>query len=211
MTIPVGDHGLTCLDGNDYSAVALWMQESAETIDDTLAETNAALSNYRNRPWFEAVNISTITVSNGSGFTLPEGKSGEVATSSGSWATTSNNLNIGTSAPKIPAGLYYAGSSVTWTVATPNNNTIRTLELFGVQTINGTVSISTTYDQIFQNQIYEASVGINSLNVSGFINSDGTMGNIVAAFWHLNTSSDLVVAAGNWRFWVMYMGSGLVV
>lgn len=211
MTIPIGGHGLSCLRGDDYAAIPLWMQDAADSIDSSLSEGRQLLDSYRNRPWYETVNNSSIPVNNLSGYLLPEGAVGEVAPRSGPWTTFSNGLIDNTSNGSLPAGLYLAGSSVTWTVATPNNNTLRTLEVFGLNRINGNVSINVTYDILFQNQTLEASNGLNSLNVTGYIMSDGTLAQIVAAFYHSNTSSDLVVAAGNWRLWLMYMGSGLVI
>jgi hypothetical protein len=48
--INVGDHGLTCLDGEDYGAWALYMQCTAEQIDSVLAEQQTQLNLFRNRP-----------------------------------------------------------------------------------------------------------------------------------------------------------------
>lgn len=48
--ISIGNHGLTCLDGEDYGAWALYMQCTAEQIDSVLAEQQAQLELFANRP-----------------------------------------------------------------------------------------------------------------------------------------------------------------
>lgn len=48
--INVGDHGLTCLDGEDYGAWALYMQCTAEQIDATLTAQRDQLNLFANRP-----------------------------------------------------------------------------------------------------------------------------------------------------------------
>lgn len=206
------DHGLICLDGDDYGAVALAMQEDAIRLDETLTEINTSINGYRNRTWWNAVNTSSITINNASGFEMPEGFIGEDSPNSGSWSITANGT-AATSAFKIlPTGWYHMGATVNWTVATPNNNTRRTLLLWNTLFVNGQGSDTVTYDRLYLRNTGEQSTGGGSMHVSGFFHSDGvTPQYIVSGLSHLNTSSDLVVAAGNWRTWFTFMGSGLVI
>ncbi len=215
MTKPVGTHGLTCIDEADYGAIALWVQCTAESIDDQLTIDQGDLNAFRNRQWFSMANTSSISVNNASGFVLPEGKVGEVTPStyiSGSWSYSFNNIPDFTDPSSVlPAGVFMMGSSIRWTVATPNNNTIRNLEVFTTTRTGPIPSIETNFDILFQQTDWEASTGGGSLNTVGFFRSDGvTTYRAYAAFYHENTSSDLVVPVGGWRFWWVYMGSGLV-
>jgi hypothetical protein len=213
MATPVGNHGLTCLDGSDPAAIALWMQENAQTIDSNLATDQTNFTDYLNRPWYVAVNTSAITVNNLSGFVLPEGQVGEVAPSSGSWNTTSNDVPNPSLNTRIPAGFWLMGSTVNWTVATPNNGTARTLGVFDVkQPASGSASIVTNYDVLFQSVDRESSTGGGTMSVTGFFSSTGSdTRQVVAEFFHSNTSSDLVIPIGGWRLWYVRMGSGLVI
>lgn len=220
MSLSVGEHGLTCLDGEDYSAIALSMQANANAIEAALDGIETNLDSYLSRWYWSAVNTSAVTVTSGSGTVLPDGSAGVTFLNDVGTMTVVANGFDATRFPAanfvFPTGLYLMGSSIKWTVATPNNNTPRDLMLWRQESVNGVNSTATAAD-IYDSIEYEQSAPGNdgSLSVEGFglvANTPGTYTRMInAGFWHLNTSSTLVIPIGGWRLWYMRMGSGLVI
>lgn len=202
------DHGLVCLDGDDYAAIALAMRTDALAVDAALVDIDTDLSNYRNRIWWNAVNTSSISVSSSGGGVYAEGIVGESTPGSGSATITANGVSPILGAQILPTGWYLMGTTANWTVATPNNNTTRTLMVYDSKFSGGL----TVDDRVYLRVTGEQSTGGGSADVSGFFYSDGVLQTqVLGVLSHANTSSNIVVAAGNWRTWFMYMGSGLVI
>jgi hypothetical protein len=215
MTV-VGTHGLTCLDSDDPAAVALSMQANAEAIDDALTGIDASIDAYLGRWWWSATNIAAMNVSFNSGTGLPEGLVGADLFTDGTLLVQANGFPATSSFPGTfdwPDGVYIAGTSIKWTVATPNNDTPRTLMIVQVNRFNGGAGFSNPNTVTYMSTEYEHSpVGNDgSVSCSGMFQVDSSMSRFAACFSHGNSSSVLVIPAGAWRLWFMRMGSGLVV
>jgi len=213
----VGTHGQTCLSADDPAAVALSLQCNAEAIDAALSGINTALNDYLGRWWWSATNVGAVTVTNAAGTVLPDGYTGaDLLTDGGSLAVQANGFAATASFPVSfvwPPGIYLAGSTVKYTVATPNNNTQRTLLLYAVDRIDGIANIATTADEVYKATEYEHSAagGDGSIEVTGLVKVEANMVRIGAGFAHANTSSTIVIPIGAWRLWYIYLGSGLVI
>lgn len=213
----VGIHGLTCLDENDYAAVALSMQCNADAIDAALTGIDASLDAYIGRWWWSATNISALNVSFNSGTVLPEGLVGaDLFTDGGALLVQANGFAATSSFPSTfdwPDGIYLVGSSIKWTVATPNNDTPRTLMVAQVNRLNGAATFSSSSTVVYMSTEYEHSAAGNdgSVTVGGMFQVGPTMSRFAACFSHGNSGSVLVIPAGAWRLWFIRLGSGLVV
>lgn len=216
MTV-VGTHGLTCLDETDPAAVALSMQANAEAIDAALASIDVSLDDYLGRWWWSATNNNAFNVSNASGTVLPENLVGADLVTDGSPLTVQANGFPAT--PSFlttfdwPDGIYLCGSTIKWTVATPNNNTARTLMVAQVVRRNGVALLSNPGGPVYMTTEYERGAAGNdgSATVGGMFQVTSTMSKFAACFSHANTGSVLVIPAGAWRMWFIRIGSGLVV
>lgn len=221
MTLSVGDHGLTCLDGNDYGAISLWLQKTAQTVDSELTGISSGLSTYLNRPYFKATSTVAVTFTSntaGSGFVLPDGKIGELFYNTAQ-STYINNGGLLTGRAnggnifnpyRIPPGIYLVGSTVNYTVATPTNNSQRTLMIWGETLVSG----SAVNVNVYSRKVLEAGGAGNNgaITVMGLL--DARLGNIAgiqAGMWHENAASAITITAGGWSLWMMRIGSGLVV
>ena len=107
-----------------------------------------------------------------------------------------------------PRGWYLAGSTATFqATGAVNVSTTRTMGLTWNYQINGV----NQWDQQAAHTIVESNTGGDSGTVAGMFFADGTRNySLIASFNHHNTSSTMQVNAGA-RFWVTYIGSGLVV
>jgi hypothetical protein len=219
VTTDVGTHGLTCLDDTDPAAIALSMQANAEAIDAALTGIDASLDAYLGRGWWSATNVGALNVANNSGSLGPENFVGVdfFGDSPALSIQTSGFPVIGTfpSTFDWPDGIYLCGSTVKWTVATPNNNTIRTLMVYESVRMDGSASISPPGPggPIYMTTEYERGAAGNdgSLDVVGMFQVGADISRLGAFFSHTNTGSVLVVPTGGWRMWFIYLGSGLVV
>ena len=211
MTRQVGDHGLFCLDDDDYAAYALGMQCNAEAADAALTDQISVFTDFSTRPYgaFFNTNARVIFDDNSGGGIGPEGLVGE-SQIMGAGATGSFN-RITNGVGGWPLGFYLIGASINWTVATPNNGTRRMLMVYGVDTINGFSNAATTFTDLYVATDYEGGTGgTGALTVCGMLENDGNLGSVQSHFTHGNTGSTINVAAGNWRTWAMYLGQGVV-
>lgn len=222
MSTPVGTHGLSCIGDDDYAAFALSMQCNADAIDAALAEQQAALSAALARPWISVVNSAIITVPNAAagGTTGPDGAVGVTmrpGSGSGTPITTTNGLPPVYSAfdPTTlwPRGVYLIGATVAFTFTAVTADSLRQLMVYGLDNVNGVVSTTTTYVDLYLDTDY----GVNSaplngaLTVTGMLESDGNLATIEACFTHANVAADASIAVGRWRLWATYLGSGLAI
>jgi len=212
MTTNIGTHGLTCMDGSDYAAISLWMQANAQATDAALVGIRQSLSTFMDRPYWQATNINVINVDSVSGTIGPNGAVGETI---GGGTVVSNEIPSSfLTQYRLPKGVYLLQSSVNYTVATPNNNTTRTLMVYGMDSINGLESSQFTNRNLYQVRTLEAGGAGNSgaMSVQGLLFADGVHTRRPESFFtHQNTSSQIVIAAGAWRMSLLFLGSGLVI
>jgi hypothetical protein len=222
MSTPIGSHGLSCIGDDDYAAYALSMQCNAQALDAALASTNEQIGDYADRGWISVVSSSSVTVdsSDSSGTVGPDGILGEEMDTNGSGAGSplvTRNVLPGpfdnTPATLMPRGIYLVGSSINWTLGALTANSYRQLSIFGVRYLNGTTNYQTNFVNLTSIRDYQGDGGASgSLTTVGLVDGRaGDLANFVSFFDHGNTASDLVVAAANWRLWVTYLGSGLVI
>lgn len=205
----VFDDGLICLDGTDYAAIPLALQSNAAVADAALKAINDSISGYNNRPWAQGVTTGNNTIAaNVDGFIRGESPPGlwlqqaaNTFTSSG-LSGSMNNLVL------PPRGWYLAGFTATFqATGAVNVSTTRTLGLTWNYQVNGI----NQYDQQAAHMVIESNTGGDAGTVAGMFFADGTRNyTLIASFNHRNTSSSMQVNAGA-RFWVTYLGSGLVV
>lgn len=211
VTRQIGEHGLFCLDSEDYAAYALEMECNAIAIDDALSSTITSVNDFLTRPYGSFANTNARVIFDDSSGTIgPEGLAGDsllmAASSTGTFNRMANGLG------NLPIGFYLIGATINWTVATPNNNTRRLLMVYGVNTINGFANAATTYTDLYIATDFEGSTGgTGALTVCGMLENSGQLSSIQSHFTHGNTSSTINVAAGNWRVWAMYLGRGAVI
>jgi hypothetical protein len=209
MTEQIGNHGLSCPSPTDYAAFALSMKCNAEAIDAALSDQGNAVGTFLGRPWQQAVNTSAMTIfDDASGGTF--GPFNRVGSTIGNGSVTVTNNLIPFNVPLAP-GIYLMGTSINWTLVTPTANSYRELSVFGVATINGETNIVSTFVDYVSAIDFQGDGGNNgALNVWGYLDTRSLTVPLVSAFFsHSNAASTLNVAAGQWRMWVMYMGSGL--
>lgn len=212
MTKQIGEHGLFCLNPEDYAAYAQAMQCNAEAIDAALTSQNASLENFSDRPYGSFTNAFAQTVFNdGAGGTIgAEDLVGNTQIMGIGMNGSFNRISNGVG--NWPTGFYLYGASVNWTVATPNNNTRRMLMLYGVDVVDGFSSAPATYTDLFVATDYEGSTGgTGALTVTGMLHNDGNLNFVESLFTHRNTSSTINIAVGQWRMWIVYLGSGVVI
>lgn len=217
MSTPIGSHGLNCIGDDDFAAYALSMQCNAQALDSALTDVNDQIDDYAARGWITVVNNTPVTIddSASSGTIGPGGIIGEDVNTNGSGSGSPFVTRSGLpgSNTLMPRGIYLVGSSINWTLGALTANSYRQLSVFGVRQINGTTNNATTYTGFSPIRDYQGDGGANgALTTIGLV--DNRAGNVMyfsAFFNHGNAASDLVAAAGNWRLWVTYLGSGLVI
>ena len=219
MSTPIGTHGLTCIDDDDYAAYALSMQCNARAIDTALAGANGQLGGYLDRGWITVVNRTAATIddSSGGGTIGPGNVIGEAMDTNGSGvgsplvtrhvlpgpSTGGTNL--------MPRGIYLVGSSVNFTFGATTANSNRQISIFGVRYLNGSQSAITNYINLYSMRDYQGDGGASGARTAvGLVDGRaGTLANFQTFVSHANVASDMSVAIGNWRLWVTYLGSGL--
>lgn len=198
--LPIGNHGLACLDGEDYAAIALYMQDQAVKIDDALDSISDQFDTFYGRPaalWTSTVSttmsavypvyssftINSIVYSN---FTVPAFTLVTIPRTG--WYQYGSNANM------TPTGAVTAGS-------------VRRLRVTAqLQTIGPDTTLSSTEDESFETN----TGGGEWLVVSGgtFYAKAGASVSLNAEVAHGNAASSLRVEIGA-RVWLYYIGSGV--
>lgn len=217
MTDQIGNHGLFCLDEDDYAAIALAMQCNAQATTAALESSNASLNAYLGRPWQTTQNNGAIVIddSAGSGNLGPLGVVGALLRPGAGTTNLSYNMApfyvTGDVSTFLPRGVYLMGASINWTLGALTANSIRQLLVYGVTSNGGALNSTTDFTDLYRFQDYQGDGGANgAMNVVGFLdNTAGNVASIESLFSHANTASDITVANANWRIWVTYLGSGL--
>lgn len=215
MTKQIGEHGLFCLDDDDFAGVALAMQCNAEATDSALDAVNDDLNTYLSRPWLTVTNPAAVVVNNASGTLGPNGLVGEILRPT--LATTNDANGMATVyvtsdlSTMMPRGVYLIGASVNWTVGALTANSIRNLLVYGVRRINGVADATTNFTDLYQVQDYQGDGGANgALTVCGFLdNTAGDVAFMASFFSHANAASNITIGINQWRMWATYIGSGL--
>lgn len=218
MTEQVGDHGLFCLDDDDYAAVALAMQCNAQALDVALTDINSTTTDFLGRPWATVTNSGAAVIASGSGTLGPLNLVGEfLRPGSGAGGVPisqaynmPNNYVAGNLSTFMPRGVYLIGASINWTLAAATANSIRQLLVYGVTSDGGPLNSTVNFTDLYRLQDYQGDGGNNgALTVVGFLdNRAGNVATFESFFSHAN-AGDLTVAANNWRVWATRLGSGL--
>jgi len=210
---PVGDHGLICLDGEDFSALPLALQVDALATNAALSSIQAGLDTYNNRPWSILTTTATTTLAQ-----FTNEWTGVVTSSYPGISILANGFtqqNFGLdltsftiSATLNPAGWYLVGGTCTFqATGAVTVNTRRDLILEWAFRVNGV----TNYAPYIVNSIYESNTAGDALSVAGMFYADGTKDYFFdLMFSHKNAGSTMTVNAGA-RYFVAYLGTGLVI
>lgn len=201
----VTDHGLVCLDDNDYSAIALAMQADAYATEAAIGSVNTSLTTALTRPYVNAVT----TVGQG-----PLSSGGEILENQGVWAIASTNIPVVTTAAvsgiriTIPrAGVYrygtYCNLVAAGAVTAVSRRTIVGRATRRVLGIGNTLSLITW-------RTWDTNTGGEHLIASGgtFLALAGQTVDVDSFWSHANLASNVSSTAGA-RIWCIYMGSGV--
>lgn len=212
----VGDHGLVCPDGTDYSAIPLVLLEQAEAINEVLSADQAAFDNYNDRPWAIVSPTVGITIAQftseytGTGFYPGASLLNGVLATNGYRITGPPFIqpSPATSPNVIPAGWYYAGGFVEAVeTGAVTANSRRDLVLEWSWTENGVRS----FDHAFSSSYATNVAAFNdNMSVDGFFYADGLRNySCDLVFSHKNAASTMQTL--NARAWIFYLGTGLVI
>jgi hypothetical protein len=216
----VGDHGLSCIADSDYAAYALSMQCNALAADEALAADRDALTTAQSRPWINITNTNPIVVNSGGGSIGPRGVVGE-----GIRNTSASGLTIQVSGMPgffvnnnpdtfMPPGIFAIGATVKWTLAVATASSLRQMMVYGIRQIDGSVAENTNYTDLYQSEDIQGDGGLTgSLMATGLLDTRaGDVAAIGSFFTHTNNpANDLTIAAGSWRLWAVYLGTGLTI
>lgn len=206
---PVGDHGLTCLDGADYSAIALNLQGNAKTDDSVLTQIQSTLEGYNDYPWFSLISTSSDTFAQ---FTSEWTGSGSFPGSHFINTYTITSFGLGNPTfpqitPAVPAGWWYLGGTCTF-------------QATGAITANSRRDLAIEWDsqpsgilthEYSVSSVWESNTGGDSLTTVGmfYANGENTFFPDLV-FNHKNAASTMTVNSGA-RLWGFYMGTGVTV
>lgn len=203
------ESGLVCLEATDYAAIALAMQETGQATSDALSSISANLTTYNNRPWASAVTTAAGSVNNNlADFVLGTQPPGGLAIHSLAHTTTASGLSGLPTMTLPPAGWYLAGATCTFQpTGAVNAQTRRDLILTWSYTING----FSQWDQQSVHTYYESNTGGDAGSLTGLFFADGQRNYTLAVtLMHKNTGSTVQVNVGA-RYWVSYLGTGVVI
>jgi hypothetical protein len=188
----IGTHGLTCLDGSSYAAVALGMQANAKAINAALLSTQTALQVYGNRFVSKTVSTSVVSTAANSGLVLVDGTAAE--------SIISKSLAL------LPQGWYSASGSLTYqeSGAVTANSYRRSLLI-----VNSSAALIPP--SFFQATTAASNTAAaDSMTVNGWFYSNGVQSTrIQLMFGHGNAASSINVASGA-VLTVRFLSTGLV-
>lgn len=216
--IPVGSHGLGCIGEEEYAALALYMQCTAEAVDATLTEQSASLDLLINRPTAIvnplAAQITTstdtlfnsLTFSNAPFFTIQTGfNSADGDFSNSTVLAIGSAVGVTVEVPYLP-GLYELGVFVDGISTAPAAGTPANVNLvpygpdgFPVAPYSRGVNSSPVF------QDYEATTGGTiRLNGTLVVNLTGTSGVVVAT--DIFKSGATATWTTSSTLWARYLG-----
>lgn len=194
----VGDHGLSCLDGSSYAAVALNMQANAEATNDALVASRGSYTAYGNH-FVRRFVMTSASTGNGanSGTVLPDGTA----------ATLLTTPTLGV----LPAGWYAASANITY----QEDGAVTALSYR--RSIIWTNPFSLVAFSVFPPQLFQATTAASntasadSMNVNGWFQANGTDSiSCAVLFGHGNVASTMSIPANGCVLTVRFLGTGLV-
>lgn len=211
----IGTHGLSCQTGEDFAALALYMQVEAERIDALLTAQRNALTGFLVRPTIIVTNSANVNMAAGGGSTFTPWDtvvfnnstflSLQTVTVDSLTQTAISVGSIAGAAVTIPylQGWYRYGFGTRMTATGAiNAYSSRTTDIFvtddeqSIQVAIGTL-VDTTYD---------TSTGGEAQNASGTFIGTGTSGiRLRTQCTHGNTSSSVNLNTNSY-LWVTYIG-----
>lgn len=208
--IPVGTHDLACLEPEEYAALALYMQKTAQGIEAALMETRDNVNEYRLRTSLEYVSTVTTSFAAGGGTVMPDGRAANGIDWSGATVLGGGSVTTATTAGGsisfVPArsGWYDIGAYTNAIAAgAVTVGSERVLYVLGIQTPDLPATDSTV---IFQERVTDTNTGGEFLNVSGlayFVG--GRAASVQVLVSHANAASNLVMQIGS-KVWIAYYG-----
>lgn len=204
--IPVGNHGLACLEEEDYAATALYMQHEGLLIDSLLDGIQDELTAYNNRLSFVATSAVSSSFASVGGQVMPDGREANAPTFAGGTVLGSSALvtisgslvffvppatgwyDIGGYVNVVPAGAVNVGSE-------------RVLYL----QYQETASIpSRPLNRLYQFRTTETNTGGEFLETSGLVYMETGRNAFLQLFVsHQNVASNLVTNAGA-KIWASF-------
>lgn len=205
--IPIGSHGLGCLDPEDYAALALYMQETALDIEAALTAESASLDEYRLRTSLEFVSVVTSSHAAGGGTVMPDGRAangidftGATVLGGGATGIVPGNGSISFIPPR--SGWYDIGG---YTNAIPAGGvTVGSERVLYINAIQTPDPPATNASVLFQERVTDTNTGGEFLNVSGLVYFvGGRLASIQVLVSHANVASNLVMQIGS-KVWVAF-------
>jgi hypothetical protein len=202
----VTDHGLVCLDGEDYAALALALQADALAVEASLSSVQAAFTRFRQRPTVLATTTAGI---------VAVASGGETPSRVGTWAVSYSNFTpVPTVVPfsgvriTIPAtGLYSYGGYINL-VASGAVTALsrRTVYANASRVVSG---VTTLLSQVVWRTV-DTGTGGEFLTVTGgsFYATVGTVVDVQVLESHGNLASGINCPAGS-RLWCHFIGSNV--
>lgn len=200
------DHGLVCLDEEDYGAVALALQADALAVEAALDSVSDSFDTFLARP---AV-LATTTVGVG-----PTASGGEAFNRVGTWAVSYSDFTpVPTTVPlsgvriTVPRTGWYSYGGFINLVASGAITALsrRTVAANATRIVSG---VSTLLSQVIWRTV-DTSTGGEFLTVTGgtFYATAGTVVDVQVLQSHGNLASGINVIAGS-RLWCHFIGSGV--
>jgi hypothetical protein len=194
--IPVGDHGLACLDPQDYAAIALYMQDQGLAMDAALDGISDGFDSFRLRPGFLSTSNANQAFASGA-----TGSFGASTVTYSNMAVT----NVTFVTPR--AGWWQYGANVNM-VATGavTANSMRRLNVSALMTTVGPQqTLSPTSDLGFETNTAGEWLACSA---GTFYALAARTVSIVAQTIHANAASTVNNMAGA-RTWCYFIGSGV--
>lgn len=211
--IPIGTHGLSCPEGEDYAAVALNMQANASALNSALAAQAAQLDTYNNRPWFIWTSTAVVPVAsnvNVLDFDTPTAGlfngSTVLSTTTTLGAPTVSSFGVDPVTGFLKVGWWLAGGYASYVASgavTANSRRILGIQLASFQNNHFVYSSAVEAS-------YESNTGGDAMTVMKkyYVNSSTIATRAALLFKHSNTGSNMNISVGA-KLWMVYLGSGL--
>lgn len=204
--IPVGGHGLGCLDPGDYAATALYMQAQGDLIDGLLDATRDTLDVYINRLAFIATTGVSSSFASVGGQVMPDGREANAPTFAGGTvvgggATVTFVGSLVTFVPPLTGWYDVGGYANVVPAAGVTVGSERVLYLNFLQTPSNPAF---PLNKLYQVRVTESNTGGEYPETSATIYMEaGRTASLQLLVSHQNVASNLVVNAGA-KIWVSY-------
>jgi len=203
------DHGLVCLDDEDYAAIALAMQTDALATDASLTSINNSFNTINSYPYAFFTTTAGSTVSSG----------GEQQFAQGAWSVTASRgfpivsiltplIGSVATVQATTTGWYEYGNYLNLTLAGAATAFSRREIFASVYSLSGATAVR--LDEIRWRTVENSVAGGEFLIASGgsFYATAGTTILPVARWSHANLASQVTSQPGA-LFWITYVGTGI--